>query len=143
MLKTIAGWAVLTVLAVLAVLAAPLYSLPLPGVAHAGMGSEIRLQDTGDGLEVLAELTAGAFAAQFVKEWDADGDGRISAVEFPGPEEHFAELDADGDGYVSAAEAPDGPPHDGPGREPDSGGSGRGRDGGDSGGGGRSGDGRR
>jgi len=36
---------------------------------------------------------------------DADGDGKISREEFPGPERFFDRLDGDGDGYVTEQEA--------------------------------------
>ena len=41
---------------------------------------------------------------------DADGDGQISASEFPGPSEHFDNMDKDGDGYLSAEELKSGRP---------------------------------
>lgn len=37
-------------------------------------------------------------------EFDADGDGLLSADEFPGPEDHFSRLDTDEDGFLSQAE---------------------------------------
>lgn len=47
---------------------------------------------------------------QWVSRLDADGDGRVSAAEFDGPAERFADFDRNGDGFISAAEAPQGPP---------------------------------
>ncbi len=46
---------------------------------------------------------AGGRGAMF-ERMDADGDGKLSAAEFPGREEMFARLDADGDGFVSREE---------------------------------------
>lgn len=48
--------------------------------------------------------------AKFMLRLDADRDGQVSADEFDGPEDHFAELDKNGDGYITADEAPAGPP---------------------------------
>ncbi|MDF7826578.1 hypothetical protein P4B35_21285 [Pontiellaceae bacterium B12227] len=56
-----------------------------------------------------------ASAEDFVARLDKDGDGRVSAKEFDGPDEHFTQADQNGDGYISEDEAPDGPP-DGGGR---------------------------
>lgn len=55
-------------------------------------------------------------AGDFIEHFDSDGDGQVSADEFPGNADHFKAMDADGDGYISAAEAPQGPPPGGPGR---------------------------
>lgn len=39
-----------------------------------------------------------------LEEFDSDGDGLLSASEFPGPADHLDRLDADGDGLLSADE---------------------------------------
>lgn len=49
-------------------------------------------------------------AASFIEHFDKDGDGLLSADEFPGDEDHFNQLDKDGDGYISELETPQGPP---------------------------------
>lgn len=46
----------------------------------------------------------------FVERLDQDHDGQVSAAEFDGPAESFADFDRDGDGFISTAEAPQGPP---------------------------------
>lgn len=40
--------------------------------------------------------------------WDTDGDGRMSAEEFPGPADRFAELDRNEDGFIDREEMPAG-----------------------------------
>lgn len=42
--------------------------------------------------------------AATLKRWDGDGDGKVSADEFPGREATFAHLDADGDGFLTEAD---------------------------------------
>lgn len=49
-------------------------------------------------------------AADFIARLDTDGDGLVSKTEFDGPAKHFSQFDANGDGYISAEEAPAGPP---------------------------------
>ena len=39
-----------------------------------------------------------------LKRWDSDGDGKVSADEFPGGAEAFKHLDSDGDGYLTEAD---------------------------------------
>lgn len=39
-------------------------------------------------------------------KWDDDGDGRLSAEEFPGPAERFEELDRNEDGFIDRDEMP-------------------------------------
>jgi len=51
-----------------------------------------------------------ASAADFIKRLDKDGDGKVSKVEFDGPDEHFTKSDKNKDGYISEDEAPTGPP---------------------------------
>lgn len=46
----------------------------------------------------------------FIEDFDQDGDGMVSADEFPGPQGHFAHLDQDDDGYITEDERPAGPP---------------------------------
>ena len=53
----------------------------------------------------------------FIADFDRDGDGQVSAEEFPGPEAHFSRFDQDGDGFISESEKPQGPP---PGHSPGS-----------------------
>lgn len=50
-----------------------------------------------------------------VERFDQDGDGLLSADEFPGGSDEFSQLDSDGDGYLDDSEIPHGPPHGGPG----------------------------
>lgn len=57
----------------------------------------------------------GPDAASFIEHFDQDGDGVVSASEFPGDESMFNSLDADESGYIDETEAPQGrPPHGGP-----------------------------
>ena len=53
----------------------------------------------------------GAGESAFIQRFDQDGDGLVSADEFPGNQDQFKHLDVDGDGYLDAAEAPKRPPH--------------------------------
>ncbi len=49
----------------------------------------------------------------FIQQFDQDGDGQLSASEFPGPADRFDQLDSDGDGLLSVEElraARPGPP---------------------------------
>ena len=46
----------------------------------------------------------GGSRAGMFERMDADGDGKLSASEFPGPKEMFARMDADGDGFVTTKE---------------------------------------
>ena len=46
----------------------------------------------------------------FIQHFDQDGDGMVSASEFPGDESHFSQMDKDGSGYIDESEAPQGPP---------------------------------
>lgn len=41
---------------------------------------------------------------ELLAEFDTDGDGQLSADEFPGPAGHFDDLDADGDGFLNQEE---------------------------------------
>ncbi len=54
-------------------------------------------------------------AATFVEHFDTDGDGLVSADEFPGSIEHFNHMDKDDDGYINVSEAPKDPPPHAPG----------------------------
>ncbi len=54
-----------------------------------------------------------ASGAAFVQRLDKDGDGKVSAAEFDGPDEHFAQCDQNKDGYLTEDEAPSGPPSGG------------------------------
>ncbi len=42
----------------------------------------------------------------FIKNFDKDGDGRVSRKEFPGPDRAFNQLDKNNDGYVDESENP-------------------------------------
>ena len=50
----------------------------------------------------------------FVQHFDQDGDGLVSADEFPGAADQFSQLDLNGDGYLDESEAPRQPPPPGP-----------------------------
>ncbi len=45
-----------------------------------------------------------------IEQMDADGDGKLSAEEFKGPEDLFTRIDADGDGYLTSDEMEAGRP---------------------------------
>jgi hypothetical protein len=53
---------------------------------------------------------APATPAEFMAKLDKDGDGRVSKVEFDGPDQHFIQCDVNQDGYISIDEVPSGPP---------------------------------
>lgn len=40
-----------------------------------------------------------------MSQWDKNGDQKISADEFPGPQEFFSRMDSDGDGFVTRQES--------------------------------------
>lgn len=77
-----------------------------------------QLDVNGDGFIAVTEAPrqpphGGHSGEDLLVEFDSDGDGALSAEEFPGPEDHFARLDSDGDNLLSAAElsaARPGPP---------------------------------
>ncbi|WP_319521309.1 EF-hand domain-containing protein [uncultured Desulfosarcina sp.] len=46
----------------------------------------------------------------FIQHFDKDGDGMVSASEFPGDESQFNRMDKDGSGYIEESEASQGPP---------------------------------
>lgn len=46
----------------------------------------------------------------FIQDFDRDGDGRVSAAEFPGPKQHFTRLDRNKDGFIDESEKPKSPP---------------------------------
>ena len=47
-----------------------------------------------------------ANAPRWAKSMDANGDGDISKIEFPGKEEAFSKLDINGDGFIAMDELP-------------------------------------
>jgi len=54
-----------------------------------------------------------------IERHDQDGDNKVSREEFPGPDDHFAQIDLDGDGYITQEEARKAPrPHRRAGRVP-------------------------
>lgn len=52
----------------------------------------------------LVERARGRMAGGFMERFDTNDDGQVTADEFPGRDERFAQMDADGDGVVTAAE---------------------------------------
>lgn len=59
------------------------------------------------------ESGSGADDSPFIRHFDQDGDGLVSAQEFPGEADRFSRLDIDGDGTIDEAEAPKCPPRNG------------------------------
>jgi len=66
----------------------------------------------------------GRLSAGMLRRWDRDGDGKVTAEEFPGRDEMFQRLDADKDGALTdadvkaaSAKAPRKPGSDRPGRD--------------------------
>ena len=45
-----------------------------------------------------------------MNRFDANGDGKLSIEEFPGPDAHFNQFDTNRDGYLDPDELPKGPP---------------------------------
>ncbi len=56
---------------------------------------------------------AAASPDELMKRLDKNGDLRLSASEFDGPEEHFLQFDKNADGFLTADEIPSGPPEGG------------------------------
>lgn len=83
---------------------------PHPGGPRQGRPGETRGQGPEDGGETRGEEGQKGGRPSFVARLDQDGDGRVSAEEFDGPAEHFADFDVDQDGFISEDEAPHGPP---------------------------------
>ena len=50
------------------------------------------------------ESDAGETVSPFIRDLDQDGDGLVSAEEFPGPMDRFDDMDADADGVLTAEE---------------------------------------
>lgn len=74
-------------------------------VAISGLGTMVAgAQDSETAVE----------SSPFIQHFDQDGDGLVSADEFPGEQDRFSSLDIDGDGYLDASESPSGPPRGGP-----------------------------
>jgi len=46
----------------------------------------------------------GKMSAGMLKRWDSDGDGKVSADEFPGRDQAFERFDADKDGFLTEAD---------------------------------------
>lgn len=72
-------------------------------------GDGVLTQDEGTRVRAGGDQGAGAGRGGFsfeglVRNADKDGDGRISAEEWPGRPEMFQRLDADGDGFMTAEE---------------------------------------
>ncbi|MBN1881627.1 MAG: hypothetical protein JW885_05590 [Deltaproteobacteria bacterium] len=63
--------------------------------------SEAPEMPPAEGGEVMLEKGQG-----FINDWDANGDGKVSADEYTGPVENFNDLDANGDGFIDASEEP-------------------------------------
>lgn len=59
-------------------------------------------------IPLVLSQTAGAQdqVCRFIQNFDQDQDGRVSASEFSGPQEHFSRLDQNSDGYIDETEAP-------------------------------------
>ena len=49
---------------------------------------------------------------RFINRLDKNGDGKVSAAEFKGPENRFKQFDKNNDGYITVEEAPTGPPNE-------------------------------
>lgn len=62
---------------------------------------------------VVTQTSSGQESSgRFIQHFDRDQDGRISADEFPGPQDHFTQLDENSDGYIDETEASkERPPH--------------------------------
>lgn len=73
------------------------------GVVQQGGG-----QDRSGGGSPSGGMPGGTGGGNMFSQFDTDGDGRISASEFPGPDDSFNRFDSDGDGYISEDEIPQG-----------------------------------
>jgi hypothetical protein len=60
--------------------------------------------------EVSGKRSGPPSSRNFIEEFDTDGDGLVSAQEFPGPTDEFTKLDINKDGFVDKNEKPQGPP---------------------------------
>ncbi len=60
---------------------------------------------------------AKAQESKFIKEFDKNGDGRVSRDEFTGPDRLFEQFDRNKDGFIDKSEAPMGPPPQGQGQQ--------------------------
>jgi EF hand len=62
-------------------------------------------------LDVWAQGSdSGKGQSPFMQRFDQDGDGLVSAGEFPGTDDQFDRQDINGDGYIDASEVPEPPP---------------------------------
>ncbi|MCH7493380.1 hypothetical protein IIA16_01520 [bacterium] len=68
------------------------------GCLTASETAHLRAPGQGD------DMPRGDRAANFILRHDSNGDGQVTADEFPGPPELFARLDKDGDGILTAAD---------------------------------------
>ena len=84
----------------------------MPEVESPGPGENVQSTETrgDDNTQQEASGTGQSRGGggDFITKLDTDGDGRISASEFQGPEDFFTQFDANGDGYISADEEPQG-----------------------------------
>ena len=77
-------------------------SKPVLGASEEVMRSIVTLVVLSTG--ILSAQTRQNGAGGFGRQMDANGDGKISPKEFPGPKDFFDQFDADKNGFLSAAE---------------------------------------
>ncbi len=90
----------------------------------------VKLDANKDGLLEMSEMPRkGGGAGRVpdpIKDFDRDGDGKLSQGEFPGPDDHFVSFDANRDGFLEESEMPRHPPVRGGQERGDRGGASRG-----------------